>query len=240
MVSSPAGWIAGFLDPRYLLARSLPGRRKPTGFIALDLHGCIADMWTLPQRWIVEGLNPDRDLLAVSSGDRRKTVIIEYPSKKIVQTRINPTWITRDNFRVPPDTRILFTESGKTLCSVVSSLVEHDTEAQCSDVDTGATIAKFRRFLGGAPAVGSAHGSRLVLTQVSRFPKAGVDVYGDRVVWDFRSGAEVAEWKTTGQISEFLNSATSEIAQPAPIAISATGRYVAEGSNGVLRIYKVQ
>jgi hypothetical protein len=205
----------------------------------MDLHGRVTDTWILSQHGIVAGMNPDRNLLAMVSRDSHKMLIIGYPSRKVVQTRINSTGIDRNVVPELTIPKILFTESGKTLCSVVSGVLERGAEAQCTDVDTDAMIAEFPRFPGGLPAVGSAHGSRLVLTQVSRFPRVGDYAYGDRVVWDFRSGAEVAEWKTIGQILEVANP-TSAIVQLAPIAISATGRYVAEGSNRVLRIYEVQ
>jgi hypothetical protein len=53
-------------------------------------------------------------------------------------------------------------------------------------------IAEYERFLEGAPAAASAHGSRVVLTQswVLGNNRARRETFsGGRVVWDFRSGA---------------------------------------------------
>jgi hypothetical protein len=60
---------------------------------------------------------------------------------------------------------------------------------------TSEKIAEYERFLEGAPAAASAHGSRVVLTQswVLGNNRARRETFsGGRVVWDFRSGAEVA------------------------------------------------
>jgi hypothetical protein len=61
---------------------------------------------------------------------------------------------------------------------------------------------------------------------------------GGRVVWDFRSSAEVAAWAPAVQYLE-TDRNVRDVAQPAPAAISPSGRYVAEGADGMLRIYEL-
>ena len=97
-------------------------------------------------------------------------------------------------------------------------------------------IAKFAGFLGGAPAAASSHGSQLVLTNNAVLPKrsaALVYSHAERVVWDFRSGTEVAAWDTPQTV----------VPNPSHIhdsvAISSTGRYVAETVGALLRIYEL-
>jgi hypothetical protein len=110
-------------------------------------------------------------------------------------------------------------------------------------VDRGKKIAQFDGFLGGAPAAASSHGSRLVLTSGFLFTKKNtaalrVVSYGQRLVWDFRSGTQVAAW----DMPEFSSSTMShgpELLRLAPIAISSSGRYVAEANGVLLRIYEL-
>jgi hypothetical protein len=58
------------------------------------------------------------------------------------------------------------------------------------------------------------------------------------VVWDFRSGIEVAAWEPGTQTVETARD-FQRIVRPAPAAISSTGRYIAEGTEGILRIYEL-
>jgi hypothetical protein len=139
----------------------------------------------------------------------------------------------------------------------VESNGKYSSEAECRDVDSGTKINEFRRFQGGTsarefqsfqegdPPEASTQGSRLLLTHITPFPsKDKLDVtgktvvYGERVVWDFRSGAEVATW---GMPQDVWKNVTHSFTQPVPvpIVISATGRYIAEGAGGVLRIYEL-
>ena len=188
--------------------------------------------------------SPDRHLLAVFSDERAsKTLVVEYPSKKIILTRDNPYQeLGTGQIASFSD---FFTEGGRTLCSVGSvefQPARKDTFTQCWDVDSGKKIAQFDGFLGGAPAAASSHGSRLVLTGGSFITKKkeGLTIasYGQRVVWDFRSGTQVAAW----DMPEFSWSTIThgpELLRPAPAAISSSGRYVAEANGVLLRIYEV-
>ena len=96
---------------------------------------------------------------------------------------------------------------------------------------SGRKIAQFDGFRGGAPAAASSYGSRLVLTRDIAFPRRGdalVFPRAKRVVWDFRSG-EIAAWEVPqiAYVSNILDH----------VAISSSGRYVAETVGDLLRIY---
>jgi hypothetical protein len=235
---NPAGGVFGFLDPEHLLARESPKDGK-AGFETLDLEGHVIDTWPAPKQWELAALNPNRHLLAVFADHiQSKTLVIDYPSKKMLQTRSNPTWLYQDGGRSAGVWQY-FAEGGKTLCSV-GSAESRPAGAECWDADSGAKIAEFQRFTGGIPAAASACGSRLVLTEETRFwskRRSEIDSYGERVVWDFRSGAELAAWQTTGQA--VVTHGTSAVIRPTPVAISSTGHYVAEGGGGILRIYEL-
>lgn len=167
-----------------------------------------------------------------------KTLVVDHASKKVILTRDNPSGSPAfgyPGFAYQGGAWQFFTESGRTLCSVGSvgtGNAELDTTTECWDVDSGRKIAKFDGFPGGAPAAASSHGSRLVLTHDIAFPKrdtALVFPRGERVVWDFRSGAEIAAWEVP-QIAH-----SSHIQDH--VAISSSGRYVAETAGALLRIY---
>jgi WD40 repeat protein len=233
-------WIAGFIDPGHLLAHHVPAKGEPEGFDTLDLQGQVVDTWTAPKQWRGGSINSDRQLLAVFSDfAQSKLLIIDYPSKKVLQINSGATWLYRDGGRSALATAY-FAESGKTICTV-GSAQSHDTHAQCWDIDSGRKIAEYERFLDGAPAAASAHGSRIVLTQswVLGNNRTGHETFsGGRVVWDFRSGAEVAAWAPAVQSVE-TNGNIRDIAEPSSVAISSTGRYIAEGADGILRIYEL-
>jgi hypothetical protein len=236
LVGEAAGGVLGFIDGEHLLARAVPGKGKPPAFDTLDLEGRVIDTWPAQKQWELAAISPERHLLAVfSDSDQSKTILIDYASKRLIQTKSNPTWLYQDGNRSQGIWEY-FAESGKTLC-LIGSAESHAAGAECWDVETGEKIAEFHRFPGGMPAAASIHGSRLVLTQVTPFrSKNGplIDSYGQRVVWDFRSGGEIAAWGITGQIAGKDN-----IVVPSAIAISSTGRYIAEGAKGILRIYEL-
>ncbi len=191
------GGIFGFLDPEHLLVRGSAAKGASPAFEILDLHGQIVDTWTVPKHWSVRDISPDRHLLAVLSDEQAsKTLIVDYPSKKVILTKDNPYG---DPGRSGGGGRWeYFTEGGKTLCSVGGFSIQPsdlDTDTECWDVDSGKEIAHFDDFLGGAPAAASSHGSRLVLTHTVAFPRKGSGLsfpQVERVVWDFRAGTEVA------------------------------------------------
>jgi hypothetical protein len=231
-------WI-GFLDAGHLLAHHVTAKGKAAGFDTLDLQGQVVDTWNAPENWTNAAINPDRRLLAVLSGDlRSKMLIIDYPSRKVIRTESNPTWLYPDGSR-SESSSWYFAEAGKTMCAV-GNVESHDIHPQCWDIDSGQKIGAYERFLEGAPAGASIHGSRLVLTQsLFLWRRRGSEtISGGRVVWDFRAGTEVAAWEPGTQNVEAIGG-VQPILQPAPVAISSTGRYVAEGADGILRIYEL-
>jgi len=85
------GGAYGFLDPEHLLARHVLATGKLAEFDVTDLRGQVIDTWNTPKSWLVRDIGPDRRILAVFPDDRAyKTLIVEYPSKKVVQSRVNP------------------------------------------------------------------------------------------------------------------------------------------------------
>ena len=235
-LKDPRVRMFGFLDTEHLLAGGILSKRT-VGLETIDLQGQVVDTWTPPKQWRVVDMSPDRHLLAVLSDDpATKTLVVDYPSKKVILTKDNsyPDLSLGGGYR---ETSQFFTEGGKTLCSVGSAQMNEprfDVATECWNVDSGKSIAKFDGFPGGAPAAASSRGSRLILTHytVVRGTVSGGYLGAEYVVWDFRSGAQVAAWKpqqSTTRIPPRLSG----------IAISSTGRYVAEIAGDVLRIYEL-
>ena len=64
--------------------------------------------------------------------------------------------------------------------------------------------------------------------------------YHDRVVWDFRTDKVIAEWAPITQATETGQGPPEDKrTEFGPSVISPSGRYIAEGSNGILRIYEL-
>lgn len=233
------GGIFGFPDPAHVLITSRAVNGQPARFETVDLHGGVVAAQTVPKHWRVRDVSPDRHLLAVFPDEQAsKTLIVDASSNKVVLTRDNPYDLPASQGGVDE----YFTEGGKTLCSVgsVGYLPERkDTLTECWDVDSGRKIAQFDHFLGGAPAAASSHGSRLVLTNAllftSKHDQNVLASYGDRVAWDFRSGKEISVWNTPQFIWKTTNHGINSPA-PMPVAISSTGRFIAEGYGTLLRI----
>ena len=114
----------------------------------------------------------------------------------------------------------------------------------CADVDTGATLAESDKIKGGLPIFAADRASRIVAHDygTARIPftrgETG-DVLKRRVVWDFRTGKELASWGPDTQ--EWVDSGIPmRIREPFRVAISPDGQYIAEGGNGILRLFTIE
>ena len=251
----PLGPMRGFVGmDQWIMAKPLPMgffdldpagaarklKQMPVQLETLDLAGRVLDEWSHQRNWVIEATNPERHLVIVNEEidreppENTRTFVIDYQTKKVVRD-----WPREGG----PFGKSYFAESGKTLCS--ADVNGRDSRwTQCFDIDSGTKIAEYTGFKGGEPADITTHASRIVLSHIDlirgineEFDK---DLYKDRVIWDFRATKEVAEWVPAMQISEsYFNGAVKKVTAWGPFAISATGRYLAEGTNGILRIYEV-
>ena len=232
----------GFIDARHGLAyASVEDRLQatragaPLAVYTFDLTGQIVDVWNAPSRSAVSAMDPDRHLMVVAmdAGSDAARPILRHPSMAVVQD-----WSHDKSFGMP-----LFAESGKTVCG--GDLLARDSRyPSCWDVDTGKEIAEFKGFPAGWPASVSSHGSRIVLTH-ERMVRGTTEEYDmranqGRVVWDFRAEKVVAGWVPATQATETgMKPPADKRTEFGPSVISPSGRYVAEGSNGILRIYEI-
>jgi len=237
------GMVLGFVETHLGVAYASqvgPFRAEPEGaprvLYIFDLTGRIVDEWRAPSLWWFAAVDPDRHLFAVSKDIRQAKPIYPifgYPSKAVVQE-----WLHDQPFGQPS-----FADAGKTVCGfgTYGRAVPFPT---CWDIDTGKKIAEFKGFRGGDPASVSSRASRIILTHIRNYPgitqEFDMHSYRDRVVWDFRTDRVIAEWVPVTQVTETgLRPPADKRTEFGPSVISPSGRYIAEGSNGILRIYEL-
>jgi hypothetical protein len=238
------GKMYGFVDTGQLLALKAStfqaGRRVPLVLDTLDMGGRLLGEWTQPLSSVVEALNSDRHLILMRVEQPPGSCPLPYCSKTSVMDHEKKTVVQEWSPGLPG--KPYFAEAGRTVCSV--DMVGRNSDwAQCFDTDSGKKVAEFHGFKGGDPAGVSTHASRIVLTHTRFFrgitQEYDTDSNKDRVVWDFRANKMVAEWVPVTQTEEFYHNGPHELRRWGPFAISPSGRFLAEGSNGTLRIYEL-
>ncbi len=226
-----SGPLLGFIAPGRLLTWHFKANGRLAEFDTIDIRTSAVTAWRAPRHGQFAAIDSEQGVLAMfPDSEGAKTLIVDYTSGKVVQSVKNQNQTTvsgppcydegsgicdLDTFAAP---QAYFAENGRTLCEAARPGAFKNNPV-CWDVDTGKTIAEFRGVDGGAPAGASTRASRMVLSSLNG--------YGGRVVWDFRSGTEVAAW---GPVKGVLAQA---------VAISPSGNYVAEALGDELRIYQI-
>ena len=261
----PTGLLLGFIAPGRLLALRQKADGKRAGFEAIDVRTSAITPWRAPKRRNIEAIDSERGLVAMfPDAEGSKTLIVDYATGKVAGSVKNQDQVSLpecvhglsyddshpgDCAPIFTPTRVYFAEDGRALCQA-AMVGAFKTYPACQDIETGKTIAEFRGFSGGAPAAASARSSRMVLTKLNYLPSywgafgevqsgLGAETYESRVVWDFRSGVEVAAWAPSTQPTSglFTGQATGRSA-PA-VAISSFGHYVAEVLGDEVHIYQI-
>ncbi len=236
-----AGAILGFLAPGRLLAYRLTKKGNLAGFDTVDIAADAVIPWIAEPHGRLAALDAAHHRVAVfaDTGESR-TVILDYPSGRILQSLKNHTvTLSNDGGNYGGGYPFqYFAENGRTLCTS-ETVGTFQTHPQCTDIDSGEPVAEFRRFQGGAPAAASTGGSRMVLSDLTWLPdRSGAYSFRGRVVWDFRTNSEVAAWGPPAPHVAWLGIPAS-ITPIMPVAISATGAYVAESFGSGLRVYRI-
>lgn len=240
----------GFIRADRIVASSFPtapekiaGGIGPTKFDIFDGNVHLRDSWELARGIKVADISADRGLFyARVTGFPRATedLVIDYMAKATV--RSSPFW--GGNAR--------FVNSGRTICSGRSAdyplaRPPEKRPVRCFDVDTGATIGEANNINGGEPIFGAANASRIIAHDLrpARIPFTGGE-YGTilkrRVVWDFQTNTEIVSWVPPTQTFDFYlkTGPPKQIKEPFRVAISPDGEYIAEGGNGLVRMYRIQ
>jgi hypothetical protein len=188
----------------------------------------------LPRDWQILDISPNRRLLAVwEGGDVR---VVDPVAGSVIRA-----WPRAE---VPG--RVLFAGGGKAICQ--ASFVERSGKIpmSCWDVASGRKIAEAPTINGGSPFAASANAARVVGSDYFYIwnpfmDNSGGGVLKRRVVWDFRTGEELASWRPEQQT--YVN---KELRPPREVkswynfAVSPDGRFIVEGGDGVLRLYGVE
>lgn len=244
-----SGPLLGFIGPARLLAWRPKAKGGMTDFDTIDIRTSAVSRWRVPRNWAFRATDSERGLLAVFPDDESsKTLIVNSATGKVVQSLKNQNQpdFTNASATLPPFDWVYFAENGKTVCDA-ARIGQFKSYPVCRDVDTGKTIAEFRRFEGGQPADASTRGSRMVLTKLNYLPdggfgrpRSGAESGNGRLVWDFRTGTEVAAWDPSMRVTAWVGRNFGDIDYLfAPVAISPSGNYVAERAGNELHIYRI-
>jgi hypothetical protein len=139
--------------------------------------------------------------------------------------------------------QVRFAEGGRTFCAAAGTQNHTFVPVRCLDVDTGRVIAEAASVKRAWSIVAASESSRVVISQYRPEPEniPTTSVVDRRVVWDFRNGQQVAVWRPEFQKWRFpMGKIRQWRSNPFVFAISPTGKYIAEGGNGVLRLFEIE
>jgi hypothetical protein len=241
-IPNSSGW--GFLGPNRIVAGVLLGIDHGVARSRIEFFDseCKSGGEWDPEYpdWGITDVSPERGF--VSMGHRnglrpdapREIEILDPIARKVIQS-----WPAAQS-----GYESRFADNGHVLCvgDGGADLYENrKVPPRCMDVDTGEKIAEARGIVGGAPFAAAEHGSRVVASDHSSTFNLRFREYDTalkrRVVWDFRKNTEIASWKPEMQTYSLLGGKPAK--EPFVFAISPDGEYVAEGGNGILRLYKI-
>ena len=238
------GPIDGFVDENHVIAFSLRLDYKVNGMrsagpltklytIAMDCS--VVGSWGVDQSWVLVDTSPNRGLVALRSGAAggkyNEVLVVEAATKTIIQ---------RWPKNVMQGSLLRFAEDGKTLCAGVLVQREHSALG-CWDVKTGELIAEHPKLDGGGPFWVASSGTRVVASDFRYVRGINEDFdgrrYKGRVLWDFRTGKDLFSWMPDRQT--VIDPFHKQREGPYAIAISPSGKYIAEAGDGVVRIRAV-
>lgn len=241
-------WLGGYLNSQTIVARLTPAhvdREHPSSHFVLFSSDCERqDTWNVDEPWLIQDVSPVRGLAVVQQAylghlglfdpPRGATLLVDFRLEKVLR-------------RWPADemqpNQVRFAESGKTLCAAAGGVGRYAVPVRCADVDTGNLIAEADSVKRAWSIVTASESSRVIIAQYRPEPdnRPTTSVLDRRIVWDFRTGRQIAIWRPEIQKWRFpIGTIKHWRNNPFVFAISPTGKYIAEGGNGVLRLYEVE
>jgi WD40 repeat protein len=251
----PARVMDGFIDGQHYL-RQEPWPAPPPNAatvrttFSVENFNCVPDgTWSLEGAQSLTRLETHRQVALVSTvawryipAMKRSAWLETRPPTPLTLLDLAthqplPSWSSRN---VPDG--VFFLSEGASLCA------PQTTGIRCWDLDTAREIATvpmkneslwhaFDRF----PASAS---TRLLTQHFTHIPILPIfqddiasDYPGKMKVWDIRSGRQIASWNPEKQ--RFIAANGVHASTFDPVALSPDGHLVAEGGNGVVRLYRI-
>jgi hypothetical protein len=228
------GLLVGTPTARY------PAAPQSGHLTTYDASCAVRETWGVGENWAVRAASAARGLLLMEplpplgepAIDER---ILVDPVLKRILRRFGPEMAGG-----------VFAQDGKVLCAGTRPSGHGKFPLSCYDADNGSKIAQADRINGGAPIAAARDASRVVASDVRVKPFLFLDYNQDdytarRVVWNFRSGKELAAWRPQRQRYDFPTpQGPKSASEYFRFAISPNGQYVAEGGNGIVSLYKIE
>jgi hypothetical protein len=199
-------------------------------------------IWEPGENWMIMDTSADKDLLLVS----REMPILQrtYPpsNETIVVRAADRSIVGRWPSNQGPTGQ--FADSGRAICGGDDADAADRVPVHCWDSLTGKVIATAPTVNGGSPFAVATKATRMVASDYHRYRIPFTSEYGQRlkqrVVWDFKSGKELASWEPEKQ--DYIDRSTKtpiKVSDMAKFAISPDGEFLLDGANGVVRLYKI-
>jgi hypothetical protein len=212
----------------------------------------LADSWELEGRAQVLDASPEQDLLAIQ-------IFLDPPENSAIELvasrthEVKQRWLrkTQSTFQGG----FLFADHGRLVCSANPREGKRGPDGACWDAPTGAKAAENDKVSLDWQGMESTGGDLLAITDYKYISHQGelwviLDMNSDysvpqrQLIWNVRTGKEVASWGFGGlQQKELwgkdLNSART-IRTRFVLSLSPTGKYVAEGGAGSVSAYALE
>jgi len=202
----------------------------------------VLSTWDPGENWMVVDASADKGLLLVSR---------EMPAPKRTFPPHNETLVVRAADRAIigrwPASQVpsgRFADFGNAICNGSDADEADRVPVRCWSSADGKVIATAPTVNGGSPFAVATNGTRMIASDYHRYRIPFSSEYGERlkrrVVWDFKTGEELASWEPEKQ--NFVDNSAktpTKVSDMAKFAISADGQYVLDGANGILRLYKI-
>jgi len=208
----------------------------------------IEDSWHPADDWTgVWGTCPQANLLGLRtiSSTRRdqetEITVMSYPDRKSVRH-----WTWNPNATLGG---ITLADSCKLVCSGQLHKTWKDGYAGCWDIQNGEKVAENPSLTVTDLPAFNGDGGTLIAATIYKWACLDnrfwvfLDMNGcaarpkRRILWDVRTGREISSWSIEEQTIQMPGKAHKSVSAPSALALSPTGKYIAEAGSGRIELY---